>query len=144
MLPMRSRSTKSAAESRVSRLELSQCTLQGELQRAHLRTAELDAETGALQERLTDTRKKLGESEDQCATLKVSEERLAVSLARAEQHENMLREQVHMLSNTISLNRKNTEDLQEQVTELQRALAASEGDRRLLQVQCVIQSSSYY
>uniref|UniRef100_A0A3B4GVC1 Ciliary rootlet coiled-coil, rootletin family member 2 n=1 Tax=Pundamilia nyererei TaxID=303518 RepID=A0A3B4GVC1_9CICH len=118
-----------ATEGRVRSLELSQRALEGELQRAQLRVAELDAEAGALQERLTDMRRKLGESEDRCA----SEERLATSLAQAEQHESQLREQIHKLSNTLNDSRSNTGALQEQITQLQRALTASEQDRRLLQ-----------
>uniref|UniRef100_A0A8C6NP90 Uncharacterized protein n=1 Tax=Nothobranchius furzeri TaxID=105023 RepID=A0A8C6NP90_NOTFU len=122
-----------AAESRVSHLELSQCTCEGELQRAGLRAAELDAEVGALQQRLADLRRKLGESEDRCAALQVSEKKMSVSLARAEQHESQLREQVHKLSDVLSDNRANNESLQEQITQLQRVLTTSEQDRRLLQ-----------
>ncbi|XP_010776741.1 centrosome-associated protein CEP250-like [Notothenia coriiceps] len=59
-----------AAEGRLSCLELSQRTREGELQRAQLRAAELEAESGALQERLTELRRKLGESEERGVTLR--------------------------------------------------------------------------
>ncbi|KAM8874513.1 uncharacterized protein crocc2 isoform 2-T2 [Spinachia spinachia] len=122
-----------AAESRASRLELSQRTLEGELQRAQLLAAELDTEAGALRERLTELRRKLSDSEDRGAALRLSEERLATSLARAEQHESQLREQNHKLSGTLGDQRTSGGALQEQVAQLQMALTASEQDRRLLQ-----------
>lgn len=123
-----------SAEDRASRLELSQRSLEGELQRAQLREAELDAEAGALQERAAELRRKLGESEDRCASLAVSEERLSASLARAEQQESRLREQIQQLSHSLGDSRSSGDGLQEQVSQLQRALTASEHDRRLLQV----------
>lgn len=133
----RLKESQEAAEDRVSYLELSRLTLEGELQRARLKAAGRDAEAGALQERLTDTRRKLGENEDQCSALRAREERLAVSLTRAEQRDSELREQIHKLLNTLGNNRMSIEGQQEQTAELQRALTASEQDRRLLQVQSV-------
>ncbi|XP_053708808.1 rootletin isoform X2 [Synchiropus splendidus] len=121
------------AKKRVSHLELSQRTLEGESERARLRAAELVTEASALQERLVDMRRKLSVCEDQCATLRVSEERLTLSLARSEQQEFQLREQVHKLSSILDNNRTNTRALQEQVSQLEMALTLSQQDRKLMQ-----------
>ncbi|KAM9831297.1 uncharacterized protein crocc2 [Neosynchiropus ocellatus] len=121
------------AKKRVSHLELSQRTLEGESQRAKLRAAELVTEASALQERLVDMRGKLSTSEDQCATLRVNEERLTLSLARSEQQEMQLREQMHKLSSILGNNRTNAGALQEQVAQLEMALTLSEQDRKLMQ-----------
>lgn len=126
-----------AAESRVNCLELSQRGLEGELHRAQLRVAELDAEAATLQERLSDMRKKTGDHEDRRAALQVSEERLSAALARAEQHESRLREQLHKVTDSLSDTRAEAGALQREVTQLRRALSASEQERRLLQVQLI-------
>ncbi|XP_061744407.1 rootletin [Nerophis ophidion] len=104
---------------RAGRLELSNRSLEGELQRDRFRVAQLEAEATPLRERLAEARRKLSESEDRC----VGEERLRAALS----------EQVHKLSATLGEHRGGEANLQEQIGQLQRAVTASEHDRRLLQ-----------
>lgn len=96
--------------------------------------AELEAEAGALQERLAELRGRLGLSEDRCAALALGQEQLSSSLVRAEQQESQLREQNQQLVRSLADSRVGSDDLQRQAVQLQGALAASEHDRRLLQV----------
>uniref|UniRef100_A0A8C6TTP2 Ciliary rootlet coiled-coil, rootletin family member 2 n=1 Tax=Neogobius melanostomus TaxID=47308 RepID=A0A8C6TTP2_9GOBI len=122
-----------AAENEVTRLDLSHRALEGEAQRAQLRAAELEAEAATLQHRLTELRRRLGESDDQCAALRLSEERLNTQLSRAETQETQLKEQVLKMSLSLKDSRGGTGALEEQIIQLQRALTASEQDRRTLQ-----------
>ncbi|KAJ3599859.1 hypothetical protein NHX12_033813, partial [Muraenolepis orangiensis] len=133
---LRQREAREAAESRASRLELAQHSADGERQRAQLRAAELDTRQGALQERLAEQREELAAGEDRhAAGLRAGEERLAAVLARAEQQEAVLREELRRASGSLSGSRRSAGALQEEAGLLQRALGDSQEDRRVLQEQ---------
>lgn len=130
----RSKKLLEAEEEKACRLQLSQRSLEGELQRAQLRVAKLESEAGVLHERLAELKVHLGLSEDRCTALALGQEQLSASLAHAEQQESQLKEQNGQLTRSLTDSRSGGDDLQRQAVELQGALAASEHDRRRLQV----------
>ena len=67
-------------------------------------------------------------------SLRLEAERLGASLCRAEQQESQLRERLQGLSAQLSESSTSVGAAQEQAAQLQRALTASEHDRRMLQV----------
>ncbi|KAL1023371.1 hypothetical protein UPYG_G00039950 [Umbra pygmaea] len=121
------------AESRASGLELTQRTLEGELQRSQRRAVELDGEVTVLGDRLVEQRRKLQDSEDQAAGLRVDQERLATALTHAETQEFRLKEQLQGLSSSLSDSSERTAALQEQSAQLQKALSISDQDRKTMQ-----------
>jgi chromosome segregation ATPase len=92
---------------------------------------ELQGQLGALRGRLAERGEELAASEERGAAL---EERLAAALARAELQEAGLREELRRAAGSLSSNRRSAGALQEEAGQLQRVLAASQEDRRVLQV----------
>ena len=130
----RQREAREAAEGWASQLEVAQRVADGERQRAVGRATEQDAQLGALRGRLAEREEELAASEERGAALVLGEERLVAALARAEQQEAGLREELRRAAGSLSSNRRSAGALQEEAGQLQRALAGSQEDRRVLQV----------
>lgn len=127
------RESLSQAENWASKSEQGKRSMEMEMQKLQLVINDKDTENQIVQERAKSLSKRTNELEEQCASLKLTVERLNLSLERSAEGESELKGKLQNLNRSLTESATSGHNLQEKVHQLQRALASSETERQALQ-----------